>query len=56
MNRLTLAWIAFAIGTLFMLIDIIRLNMTGLGVLGTVLLVFWVWGIGGFRREFWGLS
>jgi hypothetical protein len=53
--RALLAWIAFTAGALFVVIDIVRLSITGLAVLGVVLLVFWLWGIGGFTASFWRL-
>lgn len=51
--RTLLAWMAFAAGVLFVVVDIVRLDITGLFLLGVVLLTFWVWGIGGFTAEFW---
>jgi len=47
------AWLAFTAGTLFVVADIIRLTITGLFILGAVLLAVWLWLIGGFRKEFW---
>jgi len=51
--RALIAWIAFVAGVLFVATDIIRLEITGLFILGAVLLAVWLWLIGGFRKEFW---
>lgn len=53
MTRALLAWMAFAAGALYLVVDIMRLQITGLAVLGVVLLVVWLWGIGGFTAGFW---
>ena len=51
--RALIAWCAFAAGALFVIVDIVRLQIAGLAVLGVVLLIVWLWGIGAFTREFW---
>ncbi|NLP82608.1 hypothetical protein HF576_01980 [Microbacterium sp. CFH 90308] len=51
--RALLAWIAFVAGVLFIVVDVVRLSITGLFLLGVVLLVVWAWGIDAFRASFW---
>jgi len=51
--RSLLAWLAFTAGCIFIVASIVRLHIDGLTVLGAGLLVFWAWGIGVFRSEFW---
>ncbi len=53
MTRALLAWLAFTAGCIFVTVDIVRLNITGLFLAGAGLLIFWAWGIGAFRRDFW---
>jgi hypothetical protein len=52
MRALT-AWAAFTAGVILVTTDIIRLNITGLFLLGVTLLILWFWGIGGFTPAFW---
>ena len=47
------AWLTFTAGCVFVTVDVVRLNITGLALAGAVMLVLWLWGIGGFRRDFW---
>lgn len=47
------AWVFFAPGVLFVTVDIVRLDITGLFLLGSVFLALWFWLIGGFTRDFW---
>lgn len=51
--RARVARCALVVGCLLILVDVVRLNMTGLALLGVVALAVWLWGIGGLRREFW---
>lgn len=51
--RVLLAWLAFAAGVVFLVVDIVRLQISGLAVLGVLLLAFWLLLIGAFRRDFW---
>jgi hypothetical protein len=48
-----LGWCGFAAGVVFVTVDIVRLNITGLFLGGVISLAFWVWAVGGFRRGFW---
>lgn len=47
------AWVFFFPGVLFVTVDVVRLNITGLFLLGVVFLVLWLYLLGGFTREFW---
>lgn len=51
--RTLIAWACFAPGVLLIMVDIARLNITGLALLGLVFLAVWLWGIGVFRGDFW---
>lgn len=53
LTRVLIAWMSFAAGSIFITADIIRLRITGLALLGAVLLIIWVWLLDGFRRESW---
>lgn len=48
-----LGWCGFAAGVVFVVVDIVRLNITGLFLAGVVCLAFWLWAIGALRRGFW---
>jgi hypothetical protein len=47
------AWLFFVPGVVFVTVDIVRLEITGLFLLGVVFLVLWFWLLDGFTREFW---
>lgn len=48
------AWaLFFTPGAVFVTADIVRLNITGLFLFGVLLLVIWLWLIGGLERSFW---
>ncbi len=47
------AWMFFLPGALFIVIDIARLQMSGVAVLGVMFLALWLWLIGGLTRSFW---
>lgn len=56
MFRVMCAWVAFTIGVLFVTVDIVRLNITGLFLAGVIALAVWFFLIGGHRPEFWVTS
>lgn len=51
--RALIAWCLFVAGVLFLTVDVVRLQITGLAVLGVVLLLIWLWLIDAFRRDSW---
>lgn len=53
MFRVMCAWVAFTIGVLFVTVDIVRLNITGLFLTGVIALAVWFFLIGGNRPGFW---
>lgn len=48
-----LAWTFFPPAVLFITVDIIRLNISGIFLLGVVFLALWAWLLGVFTRDFW---
>lgn len=48
-----IAWGCFAPGVLLILVDIVRLKITGVALLGLIFLVVWLWGIRVFTAAFW---
>ena len=47
------AWLWFVSGVLLIVADLIDANPSGLGLLGIVYLILWLWLIGAFRADFW---
>lgn len=53
MTRQLVGWLAFYIAFAFFGLDIARWTISGLALAGLILLVVWLWLIGGFRSSFW---
>lgn len=51
--RALVAWTAFLICVLSMVITIVTLRVDGVTVIGAVAFAVWVWGIGAHRRDWW---
>lgn len=47
------AWVAFVLGVLLLLIDVLALRITGVAVAGVVSLLVWAFLVGVFTRDFW---
>lgn len=48
-----IAWLFFLPGVIFITVDIVRLNITGVFALGVVFLLLWAYLIGVFTKSFW---
>lgn len=53
MIRAIFSWAAFAAGIVLVLAGIVTLHINGATLLGVLLLVLWLWGLGGLRLDFW---
>lgn len=51
--RAHIGWMLLLAGVIYIGHDIVRLNMTGLALLGVVHLILALWLLGVFRRDFW---
>ena len=51
--RLVLAWWCLLMAAILVAYDVARWSLSFAALLAVVLLVVWLWGLGGFRRSFW---